>query len=79
MTLKIEAPIFKPDGTVEEFDRNKLTASLISAGTPEPYAANVADRIAKKVKHGTRTREIRRWVITELTPLDPAAAETYRE
>jgi len=78
MARKFEATIFNHNGSIEEFDRNELRSSLISAGAPESYAANVTERIAKKVKHGTKTQEIRKWVIMELTPLDPTAAETYR-
>jgi hypothetical protein len=40
-------------------------------------ATKVADKIASKVKAGTTTVLIRRWVITELKPLDAKAAEAY--
>jgi hypothetical protein len=62
----------------EDFDKEKLKASVKKAGAKEEHATNVANKIAGKVKSGTTTVLIRRWVITELTPLDPKAAEAYK-
>jgi len=62
----------------EEFDKAKLKTSLKKAGAKEEHATKVADKIAGKVKEGTPTVEIWEWVIAELKPLDPKAAETYR-
>ena len=62
----------------EEFDKAKLKASLKKAGAKESHARKVADKIARKVKNGTKTVEIWEWVITELKPLDPKAAKAYR-
>jgi transcriptional regulator NrdR family protein len=62
----------------EEFDKAKLKASLKKAGAKESHARRVADKIARKVKNGTRTVEIWEWVIAELKPLDPKAAIAYR-
>ena len=61
----------------EDFDKEKLKASVKKAGAKDEHAAKVADDIAGKVKSGTATFLIRRWVITELTPLDPKAAKAY--
>jgi len=55
-----------------------LKASVKKAGAKDEHAKKVADRIAGKVKPGTATVLIGRWVITELTPLDPEAAEAYK-
>ena len=63
----------------EDFDKEKLKASVKKAGAKEEHAAKVADKIAGKVKSGTTTFLIRRWVITELTPLDSKAAEAYEK
>ncbi len=62
----------------EEFDKAKLKISMKKAGAKEYHARKVADKIAGKVKEGTRTVEIWQWVITELKPLDPKAAAAYR-
>jgi hypothetical protein len=61
----------------ENFDKAKLKTSLKKAGAKEAHATKIADKIAGKVKPGTATVVIRRWVITELRPLDPAAAKAY--
>ena len=62
----------------EDFDKAKLKASVKKAGAKDEHATKVADKIAGKVKTGTTTIMIRRWVITELTPIDPKAAEAYK-
>jgi len=62
----------------EDFDKEKLKASVKKAGAKEEHAAQVADKVAGKAKSGVTTVLIRRWVITELTPLDSKAAEAYK-
>ena len=62
----------------EEFDKAKLKRSLKKAGAKEVHARKVADKIARKVKEGTRTVEIWEWAVAELRPLDPKAAKQYR-
>ena len=61
----------------ENFNKAKLKASIKKAGAKDTHASKVADKIAGKVKAGTTTILIRRWVITELKPLDSKAAEAY--
>jgi len=61
----------------EDFDKEKLKASVKKAGAKDEHAAMVADNVAGKVNEGTETFLIRQWVITELTPLDPEAAKAY--
>ena len=61
----------------EDFNKAKLKASVKKAGAKDEHAAKIADKIAGKVKQGTTTIVIRRWVITELRPLDPNAAKAY--
>ncbi len=63
----------------EDFDKGKLKASVKKAGAKDEHAAKVADKVAGKVKSGMTTVMIRQWVITELTPLDPKAAEAYKK
>jgi transcriptional regulator NrdR family protein len=62
----------------EEFDKAKLKASMKKAGAKESHARKVADKIARKVKEGTKTVRIWEWVIAELKPIDPKAARAYR-
>ena len=62
----------------ERFDKAKLRRSLKKAGAKEAHTRKVADKIAAKVKEGTTTEQIWRWVIVELRRLDRKAAETYR-
>ena len=62
----------------EKFDKAKLKTSMKKAGAKEGHARKVADKIAGKVKEGTRTAKIWEWVIVELRPLDRKAAEAYR-
>ena len=62
----------------EEFDKAKLKTSLKKAGAKESHARKVADKVAGKVKEGTKTVEIWEWAIAELRPLDPKAAAAYR-
>ncbi len=61
----------------ENFNKAKLKASIKKAGAKDEHATRVADKIASKVKAGTTTVLIRRWVITELKPLDAKATEAY--
>jgi transcriptional regulator NrdR family protein len=61
----------------EDFEKEKLKASVKKAGAKDEHATKVADNVAGKVKEGTETFLIRQWVITELTPLDPKAAKAY--
>ena len=61
----------------EDFNKAKLKASMINAGAKDAHAAQIVDKIASKVKRGTTTVMIRRWVITELRQLDQKAAKTY--
>ncbi|MGB8781406.1 MAG: ATP cone domain-containing protein [Candidatus Bathyarchaeia archaeon] len=71
------AKLKKRSGTMQEFDKAKLKTSMKKAGAKEEHATKVADKVAGKVKEGTKTIEIREWLITELRPLDSKATEAY--
>jgi transcriptional regulator NrdR family protein len=62
----------------EKFDKAKLKTSMKKAGAKESHARKVANKIAGKVKEGTKTVRIWEWVIAELKPLDQKAAKAYR-
>lgn len=57
------------------FNKTKLKTSARKTGAKDAHSTEIADRIAGKVKPGTTTVVIRRWVIAELGPLDPRAAK----
>jgi transcriptional regulator NrdR family protein len=61
----------------ENFNKAKLKVSMKKAGAKDAHATKIADKISGKVKPGTTTVVIRRWVITELRPLDGKAAKAY--
>ena len=61
----------------ENFNKAKLKSSMKKAGAKDAHATKIADKIKGKVKPGTTTVIIRRWVITELRPLDAKAARAY--
>jgi len=63
----------------EDFNKAKLKASMKKAGAKDKDATKVADKIASKVKEGTTTVQIRRWVMIELKLLDARATEAYRK
>jgi len=63
---------------MERFDKAKLKKSMMKAGAKEAHARKVANEIAAKVKEGTKTEQIWRWVMVELRRLDRKAAEAYR-
>ena len=62
----------------ETFEKAKLKKSMKKAGAKEAHARKVANEIAGKVREGTKTVQIWRWVIVKLRPLDRKAAEAYR-
>jgi transcriptional regulator NrdR family protein len=67
----------KRAGTLQEFDKAKVRASLVKAGAREEHAAKVAESIAPRVREGMQTAEIKRQAATELRGLDQAAAQRY--
>lgn len=59
------------DGRKEEFNKQKIVIACMKAGTPKKIALKIANRIARKVKEGTTTREIRAWVLKMLEKENP--------
>ncbi len=51
----------------KDFDKAKLKASTAKAGPKDADATEIVEKIAGKVRTGTTTMMIRRWVTTELT------------
>ena len=69
--------IVKVDGSVEEFDKEKIVKSCINAGAPEEVAREIADKVEKQVKDGMKTTQIRRMVLKSLREKNPEWAENW--
>ena len=67
--------IRKKDGTLEEFNPEKLERSLLEARTNSPAILEIVESLPPT--DGTETAEISRRVIKQLRRLDPAAAARY--
>lgn len=67
----------KRSGSMQDFDKAKLKASLKKAGTEEEHATKITESVAGKVQEGTTTTEIKRIVATELKGMDQKAAQSY--
>ncbi len=69
--------VVKVDGTLEEFDKEKIVQSCVKAGATEDVAREIADKVAKQVKEGTRTTEIRRTVLRMLRERNSEWADNW--
>ncbi len=69
----------KRDGSVEEFNRDKLEVSLLNAAVTAPDVVAIAEKVQASASREINTREIRRQVIAELRRVDTAAAKRYEE
>lgn len=61
----------------EDFDRVKLEDSLKKAGAREEHATKVAEAVARRVREGMTTVEIKGMAATELKRMDHEAATVY--
>lgn len=64
----------------EEFLSDKVYNSLIKAGASEKVAKEITKEVEEKVKNREKisTDEIRRYVLTRLSQLEPEAADSWR-
>ncbi|RLE63483.1 MAG: ATP-binding protein [Thermoprotei archaeon] len=69
--------IVKVDGSVEEFDKEKIVKSCVNAGAPEEVAREIANHVEKQVKEGMKTTQIRRMVLKSLREKNPEWAENW--
>ncbi|MFP3984419.1 MAG: ATP cone domain-containing protein [Candidatus Bathyarchaeia archaeon] len=67
----------KRSGTMQEFDRAKLEASLKKAGARDEHAAKVAEKVTGRVREATTTSEIKQLAATELRRIDAPVAQKY--
>lgn len=71
----------KKDNSLEEFDRGKIRRSLLAAGLAGDSAGEIAEQIETWVELNSEpvtTGEIREKVIGLMEPIDPEAAENYK-
>ncbi len=67
----------KSDGTLQEFDREKLERSLLKARANSAAILEIIESLTRTISDGMETTEIRRRVWQELSRLDPEAATRY--
>ena len=69
--------VVKKDGTREDFDKQKIINSCLSAG----LAPDVAERIGNEVENlaydGVETKEIRILVLNKVRKEDPSCAQKW--
>ncbi len=68
--------IIKADGTCEPFKKIKIINTVIKAGGSRKFANEVADKVSKKIKKGTTTKEILE-LILKLLKKQPCVALRY--
>ncbi len=68
----------KVDGSLEDFDKNKLIDSIVAAGASKRLAKQIANYVEKHAYDGIPTSEIRRMVLIKLNEKKPEAAEAWR-
>jgi len=69
--------ILKASGQPEEFDKEKLTGSLIRSGTPADVAEDIAAEVAKKILPSMKTKDIYRMAKKLLKHYSPATGMRY--
>lgn len=69
--------IKKRSGSMQDFDKAKLKASLKKAGAEEEHATKVTESVAGAVREGTTTAMIKRMVAIELRGMDQKATQAY--
>ena len=79
----MEISIVKRDGSQEKFNVDKLITSIAQSGVPleqsESIATKIQDWISTKASDGKITsNEIRDKIISELSELFPAEADSYQ-
>ena len=69
----------KRSGELEEFDAAKLEGSLTRAGASQEHAHAVSEIVARNLRDGMDSMEIRRLAAAELSGRDNAAAQRYEQ
>jgi len=69
--------IKKKNGSLQEFNVEKLKSSIMKAGASVEVAEKIANEIKSKIKDGTTTSEIKSMVASSLAATNAAWADTY--
>lgn len=75
----METQVTKKSGVLEPFQREKLIKSCMSAGASLEVAEKVVDEVAKYIRNGISTVEIRALVLNSLSDKNPACVMKYME
>ena len=67
----------KRSGSLQDFDKAKIEASLSKAGAREEDATKIAENVASKIQEGTTTTEIKQIAATQLREIDERSAQSY--
>jgi transcriptional regulator NrdR family protein len=78
-----EFKVEKKDGSLEEFDQNKLGASMMKAGASDQEATHVAGQVVAwapsvAVNGVVRANDLRTKVLALLQQVNPEAAATFQ-
>ena len=66
----------KANGHLETFKKRNIERTVLRAGGSKEFAREVANKVAKRVRRGTRTKEILRWTL-KLLKEQPVIALKY--
>lgn len=69
--------IVKKDGSMEEFDKEKIKRSCLNAGVAPDVAENIANEIASLIHEETTSEEIRVLVLSRLRKADNACVDKW--
>lgn len=77
---EVKAKIIKFDGSVEDYNREKLLNSIINAGASEKVAEQVVSKVEEKIadKKEITSRELRELVLQELEKRDPQISDNWK-
>ena len=77
-----EMKVVKRDGSEEDFDRMKISGSVVKAGGTQEQGENIADQVVTWAKGvaidgKVKTTDIGEKVLELLRPVNPEAADAY--
>lgn len=67
----------KKSGALQEFNMEKLKASIMKAGAPLEVAEKVAKDVSAKITEGTSTTDIRNMVVDSIRSVSSAWTDAY--
>jgi transcriptional regulator NrdR family protein len=71
--------VVKKDGSMEEFDKEKIRRSCLNAGVAPDVAENITNEIANLVYENMTTEEIRVLILSRLRKADPACVQKWMD